>query len=125
MSDFVIGKMSDFVIGKKEEGAVCAWHTIPDIEMGIISENSESYLVRGKILDLEGLVYKDTIEGDRLKQLIDVGKEQAIQKYIDLIILKNVKDNGIYRAILEAKLSAYELGRETKRQVINKVLQED
>ncbi len=102
----------DIVIGKGNYG--CSAVRNFDVPKGNISENSVSYWISKCIADVSIRVMKDTKEGNRIKTLIETKKWEALENYIDSLVLKRIKPE-IMRNHIENQIDiAYEKGKDMK-----------
>lgn len=92
-----------------------------------ISENQNSYWISDLILDGGMKIFKDTVPGKKLKELLEKAEtdkeiEHKIYNYLNRLFLKRANPN-ILMEIIRVKLEeAYDKGKEMKAEEIRRAL---
>lgn len=114
----------DIIIGKsKLSHQICSAVKVFNISVDNISENQESYWISDCILGFGMKVYKDTVEGETITQLIkDDASESEIQNFLDGLILSKVSVSKLKTKIKNEMEKWYDEGKKAKQEEIKDVL---
>jgi hypothetical protein len=117
----------DVIIGKGPH--ICSAYKCyegPDTKVDI-KENSNSYWIDDLILGGSIKIFKDTVPGKRLTELLEQVKingevEYKIFNYLNRLFLKRVNPNTLTTIITNKMEEAYENGKEMKADEIRRAL---
>ena len=111
----------DLIIGKFKGSRPCsAYHE--QFFPPNISHNSQAYWITGCILDTGMTVYKDTPQGQKIKEFLKTQEFKKLQDYLDQLILEQLSVKKIKKRIEDFGEKRFKEGMRSKQIEIQRVL---
>lgn len=86
--------------------------SLPEGVAADISDNSTAFWISNAFCDAGGRIFKNTVEGKKLAELIEKGSSAPINTFLSKLVLMNITPAKLKRVIDEAINESFNRGRE-------------
>ena len=113
---------NDIIIGSGPHG-ICAEHVFAIEGEHNISQDGVSFWISDCFLGVGMKIFKDTVEGKRIQQMINEKVSPTrINEWLDKIVLKHLSPAEVRKRILKEKKKSFEEGQRAKAAEVAEVL---